>query len=64
MSQCYIGRLPGGCVVAATVIDEQSLKEVAKDVAEFIKEGLSIEKVDTEYVRANLKSCIHNKQNK
>ena len=59
MSRCYIGRLPCGCVVAATVIDGQNPKQVAKDVAGFIKEGLAIEQVDTQYVKENLRPCIH-----
>ena len=59
MSNCYIGRLPCGCVVAAVVIDGVDPKEVAKDVAQFIKEGLTVEQADTEYVKANLRTCIH-----
>ena len=57
MSKCYIGRKSCGCVVAAVVADIGSPKEVAKDVASFIESGLTIELVDTAYVRDNLRSC-------
>jgi len=59
MSECYIGRLPCGCVVAATVIDGQDFRQLAKDVSQFIQEGLTIERVSSEYVKEHLRSCIH-----
>lgn len=44
---CYIGRCKCGSIVAA-VVAEGDKKRVAKDVAEFIEEGLTIEQMDTE----------------
>jgi len=43
--------------VAATVIDGQNPKEVAKDVAGFIRDGMTIEQVDSEYVKEHLRPC-------
>lgn len=54
----YIGRLVCGCVVAA-VVDTQD-KETGKCVADFVKDGLTIERVEHEYVRQNLTfRCPH-----
>jgi len=62
MTKCYIGRKVCGCIVAATVIDGREPKQLAKDVAEFIEDGLAIEKVDVEYVRLNFQAgCPHEK---
>lgn len=61
MSDCYIGRKKCGCAVAAIVIDadNESLaggwrKHVAKTVAEWIRDGLLIERVTAEAVRGGL----------
>ncbi len=64
MGDSYIGRKVCGCVVAATSISGQNPTEVANDVADFIRSGLTIEKVTSEYVRLNFKGCPHDKQGK
>lgn len=55
----YIGRAPCGCVRAATVDLASDPKGVARDVADFIKDGLTIERVPHQYVRDNLWRCPH-----
>lgn len=47
----YIGRASCGCVLAATV--DEGDKRTAEAVAEFISDGLTIERVTHDYVRAN-----------
>lgn len=47
MAICYVGRCKCGSIVAA-VVGEGDKKQIAKDVAEFIEEGLTIEQADTE----------------
>ncbi len=51
----FIGRKPCGCVVFA-MVDEPNpspeyRKELAKEIARCIRQGLSIEKVTVDYVR-------------
>lgn len=49
----YIGRKPCGCIVCV-IADEPGMRnEVAKFVAKWIKEGLTVERVTHEYVRQN-----------
>jgi hypothetical protein len=55
--ECYIGVKKCGCVVAATVIDPAWTNETAKDVADFIKNGLDVERTTTAFARTNLKRC-------
>lgn len=55
---CYIGRAKCGCVIAATVDDGKDPKRVAKDVAEFIADGLTVERSTVGYVRQNF-GCKH-----
>ena len=60
MSFCYVGRCRGcNQVVAAVVADmpDYPPKEVARDVAGFIREGLVVEKMDTEQVRTTFHRC-------
>lgn len=60
MSMAYIGRVPGcGCLVAACVDTPDDPKRVAEWVSSFIKDGLKVERVDTEVVRATLQRCDH-----
>lgn len=61
VSICYVGRCRGcNQVVAAVVADDPNYprKEVARDVAGFIREGLILEKMDTEQVRVQFQRCI------
>ena len=53
----YIGIMKCGCVVAATMDMPDHAKQVAKDVAGFIREGYRVERVSTEEVRVRLKAC-------
>lgn len=55
----YVGVLPCGCRVAATVDTPGDEKRVAKDVASFIKDGLRVERVTNEEVRLTLRRCTH-----
>jgi len=47
----YIGRAACGCVLAATV--DEADQRTAEAVSEFIIDGLTIERVTHDYVRAN-----------
>ena len=60
MSMCYVGRCKCRNVVAACATDsiDISKKEVAKFVAGFIKDGLTVEQMDTENVRVVLQKCV------
>jgi hypothetical protein len=54
----YVARRPCGCVVAAYVMpaanDDLAYKRaVAKEVASWIRDGLKVETVTNDYVRAN-----------
>ena len=53
----YVGRKACGCMVAATLDDPTWPKRMATDVADFIKDGLTIERVSIETVRDQLRSC-------
>lgn len=55
--EAYIGRAECGCVVAVTVNMADHPKDVAKDVAEWIRDGLSIEGHTIEEVRAGPFGC-------
>lgn len=58
----YIGRKPDcGCVVAIIVDMPEYKKDVAKQVAEFIRDGLEIERVDLDAGKQELHSCPHGK---
>lgn len=65
-AKCYIGRCKCGAIVAATVIALEGLtperqkehdKNVRKDVAEFMREGLSIEQLTVGEVRKSFGEC-------
>jgi hypothetical protein len=53
----YIGIKKCGCVVAATMDMPEHAKQVGKDVAGFISEGLTVERISTEEVRVRLGGC-------
>ena len=53
----YIGIKKCGCVVAAAVDSPDRPKDVAKDVAGFIRDGLTIERVSVEEVRERFNDC-------
>lgn len=47
----YIAKAPCGCLVAVSVDSQEHKKDVAKDIAGFIKDGLIIERHPIEEVR-------------
>lgn len=57
MNDCIVGIKPCGCAVAATVVDPERSKDVAKSVASWVRDGLRIETRSVEWVRANLRPC-------
>ncbi len=61
LTHSYIGKKECGCVVAATVIDGQTPESVAADVADFIRGGLTIERVESDFVRLHFGECPHDK---
>jgi hypothetical protein len=71
VSDYYIGRTACGCVECAVVIEcrgdtpqaaEKWRRTVARDIADWIRRGYSIERVSVEYVRENLAVCTHKPQ--
>lgn len=59
---CYIGRKKHcGCIVAASVDTDEHTHDVAEDVAEFIRSGLTVERVSLETFRAYKFGCDHGK---
>lgn len=61
---CYIARCKCGCtgIVVAIVDNPEHKKEIAKEVASCIKDGLSIERVTVGYVRSNPFGCLKEKE--
>ena len=55
-TDCYIARKSCGCVVA-WVSDEIRKKDLAKIIGDWIREGLVVERADTEWARTNMKRC-------
>ena len=61
MSYAYVGKCPGCGNVVAAALDYDTpgrKKEVANSVAEWIVDGLEIERVDGESVRVTFASCV------
>ena len=48
---CYISRLPCGCITMACVDKLEHKRETAKEVARAIRLGETIDRVTSEYVR-------------
>ena len=68
MPKCYVGRCKCGGILAAVVAEAEWMTdpakrrhyetvEVAKDVADFVREGLTIETMEVEQVRLEFGSC-------
>ena len=59
MSECktYIGTKACGCLRAAAVNNPEHKKDVAKAVAGMIRDGLSVELVETQAVREMSWTC-------
>ena len=65
MTPCYIGRCPKcNSPCAATVDDPKYTTHVRRDVAQFMKEGLVIERQTVKWVRENFESCTCEKKTK
>ena len=54
---CYVGILPCGCMVAWVYDNGEHPKDVAESVAEFIKNGYSVERANTDEIRPKLGPC-------
>jgi hypothetical protein len=61
MTMAYAARKSCGCLVACTVDLPKYAKDTAKDVAKWIRDGLTVERLDVEVVRQQFKSCPHKK---
>jgi hypothetical protein len=59
MNFSYIGKKECGCIVAAFVDNPEHKKDIAREIAKWIKDGLTIERVTDDYVRENFKRCTH-----
>ena len=58
MSRCYVGVAPGcACWVAAAVDEPKYAKDNAKEIARWIRDGLTVQNMDTEEVRVKLGGC-------
>ena len=68
MTKCYVGRCKCGGIVAAVVAEAEWMADpvkrrryetvqVAKDVAEFVRDGLVIDTMDVESVRQQFGTC-------
>ena len=61
MSKSYIARCKCGNIVAATVFESDRFvidkKDVARDVADWIRSELSVEQVDSEQLKIQLWGC-------
>ena len=56
----YIGKRPCGCIAAATLVMDDRLEDTANDVADFIKEGLIIERVEIQQDKpVRIQDCSH-----
>lgn len=55
----YVGITACGCMVCATVDDPRWNRETAKDVAVWLRDGLRVERISVERVRAELTPCTH-----
>ena len=60
---CYVGRLPCGCLAAIVYDNGKHPKEVAESVAEFIRNGYAVERANTDDVRSQLGPCKHKRPN-
>lgn len=55
----YVGRKPCGCIGAAFVDKPEHAKDIAREVASWIRDGLTVERMTTEEVRAADWKCTH-----
>jgi hypothetical protein len=55
----YIGRESCGCVTCVTLDDPGHKREVAKDIANWVRWGMSVERVAVEDARSAFTTCSH-----
>lgn len=56
----YIGRKSCGCVICAYADDPAHKNDISKEIAKWIKNGLTVERVPDQYVRDNFTfNCPH-----
>ena len=60
---CYVGIKPCGCMVAWVYDSKEHPKDVAKSVAQFIKDGYRVESANTDDIRSKLGPCKCNRPN-
>jgi hypothetical protein len=53
----YIGRAKCGCIRAAFMDEPAYAKDIAKEVASWIRSGLTVERIDVVQARAQLGGC-------
>ena len=56
-NMAYIARKSCGCMVAAAVDEPDHREDTANEIAEWIRAGLTVERVTVDYVRANWRTC-------
>ena len=61
-TMCYIGVKECGCVVAACVDNPKHKKDIAKNVGDWVKDGLTIERISVEDTRNRLSYCKCNEE--
>lgn len=55
----YVGFEKCGCAVAVVVDSDEHRQVTSEGVAEFIADGLTVERRPVEWVRQNLARCTH-----
>lgn len=60
-SMAYVGVLSYGCCVAASVDnpEHKNKKDVAKFVADCIRDSMTVERQSVTWARENLRRCTH-----
>jgi len=58
-AMAYVGRKPCGCIGAAFVDKPEYAKDIAREVASWIRDWLTVERMTTEEVRAADCKCTH-----
>lgn len=56
---CYVGVEPCGCRVAVIVDQPHNKTKVAKEIASWIKDGLTVERVNVSDARRLVRRCLH-----